>query len=238
MIINADDFGKSPSVNRAIVKCFQDGLISRTTIMANMPYFDEAVELSKKNGFFDKVGLHLNLDEGKPLSEEMSGNKHFCRDGILIDGIFNNSSKKIWLGGDDLFCVKSEIEAQMRKYVDAGFTLFHIDSHRFVHNNISVLMPTINLAKKNGFVSMRIMELNLNDGMIKRMYKVLLNRYIKMNFHTSDQFVQNISNFIPSKGTAEYMSHPDYINGDLVDIISWNPIRTVPFINNQRLISL
>lgn len=238
MIVNADDFGKSTSVNRAIVKCFQYGLISRTTIMVNMPYFDEAVELSKKYGFFDKVGLHLNLDEGLPLSEKMRENKHFCRDGIFIDGIFNNSSKKIWIEDHDMLCVKSEIEAQMRKYVDVGFTLFHIDSHRFVHNNISVLIPTIKLAKKYGFVSMRIMELSINDSVIKRIYKVLLNRVIKLNFSTSDQFVQNIINYIPDKGTAEYMSHPDYINGDLVDIISWNPIRTVPFINNQRLISL
>lgn len=238
MIINADDFGKSPSVNKAIVKCFQDGLISRTTIMANMPYFDEAVELSKKNGFFDKVGLHLNLDEGQPLTQEMTRNNHFCYEEVFIEGTFNKSTKKIWLGGDDLACVKCEIDAQMRKYADAGFPLFHIDSHRFVHNNISVLRPTIELAKKYGFKSMRIMELNVHDGMIKRIYKILLNRYIKLNFYTSDQFIQNISNYLPNKGTAEYMSHPDYINGDLVDIISWNPIRTVPFINNQSLISL
>ncbi len=68
LIVNADDFGYSHDVNMAIVEAFEKGYITNTTIMVNMPGFDEAVELSKKYGFFDKVGLHLNLFEGVPLT--------------------------------------------------------------------------------------------------------------------------------------------------------------------------
>ena len=67
VIVNADDFGQSVNVNRAIIDCFQKGLISSTTIMANMPAFDDAVDLAIENGFHQTVGVHLNLTDGEPL---------------------------------------------------------------------------------------------------------------------------------------------------------------------------
>lgn len=42
IIVNADDFGMSSQINHAIVEAFQKNLISSTTMMANMPAFDEA----------------------------------------------------------------------------------------------------------------------------------------------------------------------------------------------------
>ena len=48
LIINADDFGISSSVNRAIVYAFSNNMITNTTLMVNMPYADEAVELEGK----------------------------------------------------------------------------------------------------------------------------------------------------------------------------------------------
>ena len=58
--------------------------------MVNMPYVDEAVRISKDNGFSDKVGLHLNLVEGRPLTENI-------RDTVLCDenGMFVSSIMKM-----------------------------------------------------------------------------------------------------------------------------------------------
>ena len=77
IVRNADDFGKSTEINNAILTCFKDGLIDRTTIMVNMPGADEAAELAREEGFFDKVGLHLNLTEGEPLTDEIKQNPLF-----------------------------------------------------------------------------------------------------------------------------------------------------------------
>ncbi|MBO5102478.1 MAG: ChbG/HpnK family deacetylase, partial [Clostridia bacterium] len=49
LILNADDFGLSPSVNKGIVEAFQQGIISSATMMMNTPYTDEAIELAKKH---------------------------------------------------------------------------------------------------------------------------------------------------------------------------------------------
>ena len=57
LIVNADDFGLCTSVNKAIIECHLAGNINSTTLMANMPGTEEAVELSKKH-------TKLNLKDG------------------------------------------------------------------------------------------------------------------------------------------------------------------------------
>ena len=78
MIVNADDFGLSPRVNEAIVRAFDEGLISSTTVMANMPAFAEASAIARDRGLLDHVGAHLVLTEGEPLTDTMRHCRRFC----------------------------------------------------------------------------------------------------------------------------------------------------------------
>ena len=78
MIVNADDFGLSPRVNQAIVRAFDEGLISSTTVMANMPAFAEASAIARDRGLLDHVGAHLVLTEGDPLTDTMRRCGRFC----------------------------------------------------------------------------------------------------------------------------------------------------------------
>ena len=68
LIVNADDFGKTQESNLGVLKAFQKGYCSQTSIIVNTNYFDEAVQFAKENNLLDKVGLHINLFEGTPLS--------------------------------------------------------------------------------------------------------------------------------------------------------------------------
>ena len=78
LIRNADDFGKSESVNRAIMTCFEKGFVDRTTLMVNMDAAESAVSLAKSAGFADRVGIHLNLTEGMPLTAPIRSNPLLC----------------------------------------------------------------------------------------------------------------------------------------------------------------
>jgi len=78
LIVNADDFGKTASVNRAVIRAFETGLISSTTLMTNMPGFAEACTLTTQHELHGKVGIHLNLIEGQPLTEAMCACRRFC----------------------------------------------------------------------------------------------------------------------------------------------------------------
>src|SRR5712672_1191198 len=78
IIVNADDFGMSAEVNRAIVEAFENNVISSTTLMANMPGFDEACELAHRHRLVSKIGLHLNLTSGYPLSSPIRRCARLC----------------------------------------------------------------------------------------------------------------------------------------------------------------
>src|ERR1700753_2195819 len=74
LIINADDFGLSSIVNRAILVSMEKGLVTSTSIMANMPGFDHAIGLVRVHSkLAGRVGVHLNLTEGQPLSKPILG---------------------------------------------------------------------------------------------------------------------------------------------------------------------
>ena len=67
VIINADDFGLVQGVNEGIVKAHQEGILTSATLMANMPGFDQAVEIARANPELG-VGVHLNILRGQPIS--------------------------------------------------------------------------------------------------------------------------------------------------------------------------
>ena len=66
MIVNADDFGFSEAVNHGILKAMLEGIVTLTSIMANMPGFAHAVQLYHEHPDM-AVGVHLNLTCYRPL---------------------------------------------------------------------------------------------------------------------------------------------------------------------------
>ena len=60
LIVNADDFGRSASINQAVVRAHREGILTTTSLMVNEPAFEEAVALARENPMLG-VGLHLTL---------------------------------------------------------------------------------------------------------------------------------------------------------------------------------
>ncbi|PYT08364.1 MAG: hypothetical protein DMF60_04915 [Acidobacteria bacterium] len=63
LIVNADDFGFTRGVNRAVVRAFKSGIVTSTTIMANGEAFEDAVQLALANPGLG-VGCHLAVVGG------------------------------------------------------------------------------------------------------------------------------------------------------------------------------
>src|SRR5580698_6309616 len=60
LVVNADDFGLSHSVNEAVIRAHREGVLTSASLMINEAGFDEAVRLAKENPKLG-VGLHLSL---------------------------------------------------------------------------------------------------------------------------------------------------------------------------------
>ena len=69
-MINGDDFGMTESCTKAICLALKKGLITHTTMLANGACFEAAVTLAHEQGIIDKIGWHIDLTEGKPLTAE------------------------------------------------------------------------------------------------------------------------------------------------------------------------
>lgn len=180
LIINADDFGISEDANLAIDYCFSRNIIQRTTIMVNMDNFDSAVALSKKHGYVDKVGLHLNIVEGTPLTEQIK-NTVFCTNGLFNGQALRNRKNRFLLSKQDKIAVEQELRAQIEKYIEYGFTLLHIDSHQHSHTNPSIINLLLPLMKEYGCISLRLSR-NIPECEIvwmKKIYKKIFNAKVR-----------------------------------------------------------
>lgn len=140
LILNADDFGLSPSVNKGIVEAFQQGIISSATMMMNTPYTDEAIELAKKHNL-KNIGIHLNLTYGKsvlPASEVPS----------LVDE--NGTFHYVCMLGyyTQYLDAKKELKAQIEKFLASGLTPTHIDHHHYFNEIPNILKAYLELAQE------------------------------------------------------------------------------------------
>ncbi|HUO66260.1 MAG TPA: ChbG/HpnK family deacetylase, partial [Gammaproteobacteria bacterium] len=66
LIVNADDFGLSEAVNRAVIQAHENGIVTSTSIMAGGVAFEHAAGLAARCPTLG-VGVHLTLTEQRPL---------------------------------------------------------------------------------------------------------------------------------------------------------------------------
>jgi predicted glycoside hydrolase/deacetylase ChbG (UPF0249 family) len=227
VIINADDFALRESVSLAICECFRRRLITQTTIMVNMPFFLQAVELAKKQGISDRIGLHLNLTFGFPLTDDIRRSRLFCDpDGRFSARFHLSRFYRMWLPRFERMAVAKEIKAQMSRYVETGFPLMHLDSHHHSHTDIAIAKIAIPLAEHFGFKSVRLSRNLAIGSFLKRLYKKVVNRRFKHSaLRTGDYFAGGVSDVgrvmlteMPDATCMEVMTHPRYemINGRYV----------------------
>src|ERR1700692_4692172 len=67
LIINADDFGLTTGINRAIAELHQARALTSATLMATGPAFSDAVSVALANPTLG-VGCHIVLTDGIPVS--------------------------------------------------------------------------------------------------------------------------------------------------------------------------
>jgi chitin disaccharide deacetylase len=151
LVINADDLGFAPGVNRGILEAHAAGTVSSASMMVNTPAFEEAVERVQREAPRLGVGLHLNLVVGAPLSNVPSlvdsATGRFCPLDVLV--------RRALAGQMDPTEVRRECEAQLAALVAAGITPTHIDSHRHAHAMPGVLPAVAAVAHEAGIPVVR-----------------------------------------------------------------------------------
>jgi len=153
LIINADDFGLCESVNKGIVEAHTKGVLTSTTIMANMPATEQAADLAKNLPTLG-IGVHLNLTAGKPLCQDSSVK-------LILDsqGHFVLSPGKLALAslitGKVRTAIETELASQIQWLIDKGIKPTHLDSHKHIHAFPSIFPIVCRLAKRFSIPAIR-----------------------------------------------------------------------------------
>ncbi|MBE7449613.1 MAG: ChbG/HpnK family deacetylase [Kofleriaceae bacterium] len=131
LIVNADDFGLSASVNAGIVHAHVAGIVTSTTLLANGAAFVEAVALARRHPTLG-VGVHLDLVEGRPLSAPATVGSLVDPDGAFVGSTPALAARAVRgrLAYPELV---AEASAQLARVVDAGLRPTHVDTHQHAH---------------------------------------------------------------------------------------------------------
>jgi hopanoid biosynthesis associated protein HpnK len=154
LIVSADDFGWSEAVNEGILRAYIDGIVTSTTLMANLPNAAAALARARREAPRLAVGLHLNLTVGTPLRGANRVRPIVDEQGNLrssIGALFRNA----FLNSDVRNAIAEELEAQAAWASDFGLKPSHLDSHKHVHQHPAILHEVIAVARRHGIGSIR-----------------------------------------------------------------------------------
>jgi len=156
LIINADDFGFTSGVNRAILEAHTRGVVTSSTLMANGGAFNEAVGMARTVSALS-VGCHVVLIDGAPvlpaerLSTLLGTNSAQAR---FRDDLKGFAGRALF-GKLSAEQIQAEAEAQIRKIQSAGIKVSHFDSHKHTHLFPQVLRPVLRAARNCGVGALR-----------------------------------------------------------------------------------
>jgi hopanoid biosynthesis associated protein HpnK len=154
VIVNADDFGLDPGINRGIVEAHCRGIVTSVSLMPTGDAFEEAIALSRK--YVDlSIGVHLTLVEGRPVlpAEKIPSL-------VMSDGGFIKTPwgfLKRWATGQiRLGEVRRELDAQVAKVADQGIRIDKLDSHMHLHLLPGIMQTVVEVGRKHQIKGIRL----------------------------------------------------------------------------------
>jgi hopanoid biosynthesis associated protein HpnK len=154
LIVNADDFGRSSSINQAVIRAHREGILTTASLMVNEPACEEAVALARECPRLG-VGLHISLLCGKsglPPSE-IPG---------LVDADGNFSSSPVGAGMKYFFHpqlqrqLELELGEQFARFRQTGLALDHVNGHLHLHLHPTVLGLLLKNDREWGIARLRL----------------------------------------------------------------------------------
>jgi hopanoid biosynthesis associated protein HpnK len=154
IIVTADDFGRSPAVNAAIMRAHREGILTAASLMVAGDAWAEAVELARAMPTL-AVGLHLVVSGGRAVLSPGEIPHLVGPDGLFPDDplrlglryAFDRAAQRE---------LAAEIAAQFARYAATGLPLSHVDGHQHLHVHPVVFNLLLSLAKQYGAHGVRV----------------------------------------------------------------------------------
>ena len=242
LIVNADDFGLTRGVNRAIAEAHERGIVTSSTLMANGPAFGDAIRMMQSEPRLP-VGCHVLLVDGVPVLDEKRIPSLIGQRDQRFEESLTSFAWRALRGKLDADQIEAEVGAQIRKLQAAGIVVSHIDAHKHTHIFPGVLRPMLQAARncgvravRNPFGPLRFSMLAERPGLWKQFSKVKVLQTLAGKFRQAvakagavttdgtvgvvatgsldERLFRHIVETLP-EGTWELVCHPGYNDADL-----------------------
>jgi chitin disaccharide deacetylase len=234
LIINSDDYGRTPEISRGIRKAHLNGVVTSTTCMMNIPTTAADVAIALKETPKLGMGVHLVLTMGRPIFQREAGSSITDADGnfLKLDKFMERVSN---INADE---VKTEWRAQIEAFIKAsGRKPTHLDSHH--HSSYftpKLFRAMLELAKEYDcairfpFTHDIPSELEETNRYVPDLLSVFNPRRpdtFLVEFYDEGATQEELMRLINQidKGTFEIMCHPGYVDDAFVKESSYNKQR-------------
>ncbi len=219
LIVIADDFGLCESVNKGIVKAYNEGIVTEISLMLNSSGTENAISLIKKHNL-KRVGLHLLLFDWINKGEK------FNKD--------NYTTLFLEKTAEEILDLATQEFKQFEK--ELGFIPTHICPHQGIHGNLKLLAVIIKYASKNNIpirlpktllTSSEIDAENYAAEIILKRAKIKTTTYLFAHILGSDikeikdGFLNDLDTVKPNE-VAEMFVHPGFFDEELMKLSSLN----------------
>lgn len=227
LIFSADDFGKCEEMDYAILKGFENGILTSTCIMANGDNYDHAVNEIYPQCSQIGMGCHLNIIEGKSLLNKTSTSR-LCD----ISGNYNKGYLQMLANSSDKKFL-AEVEAEFRVQIEKILSDFsneqidHINSHVHTHSIPAIFEITAKLAQEYGIPSIRTqcevpyfvpnvskyVNMGILDTGLNIVKNTLLNMFTPQNKDTARKYNLKTNDFFIGLLFTGHMDKITVLNG-------------------------
>jgi len=243
LIINADDFGLTKGINRAIAELHHANALTSATLMATGPAFDDAVAIAHANSTLG-VGCHIVLTDGVPVSDPRSISTLIGVNGKSFRPSLVDFIQALLLGRIREEEIEREALAQVQKLQRAGINITHFDTHKHTHLFPAIARPLLRVAECASIGAVRNpfeqgWGLALGHGNRMRRLQVKLLGSLQKQFERQPQIrnahvlttdgtigisatghldtgtLRQILEALPPDGNFELCCHPGYNDDDL-----------------------
>jgi predicted glycoside hydrolase/deacetylase ChbG (UPF0249 family) len=164
VVLHADDFGMNAAVTDGILRGFDEGILTATSLLSNAPDAVRALdcwrhlESRRRGGGLQSaarrrrlddpqqpfnLGVHLNLTQGRPMSGARYPAELLDRNG-LFPGIFSLFRRLRRATRPTIDRIEEELTCQVQFMLDHGHRPSHLNGHQYVE-----LLPPIGSVVKS-----------------------------------------------------------------------------------------
>ena len=154
LIVNADDFGLSSEINRAVLKAHREGVLTSASLIAGAKAFDEAVAIARENPRL-AVGLHVVAVDGPAVLPRSRIPRLVNEHGMFPNDPVGLGMRYV-LSAAAREELAAELRAQFERFAATGLKLSHVDGHQHMHMHPVVFGMILPLARRFGAAGFRV----------------------------------------------------------------------------------